>query len=315
MAGGDIFADCQIVVTALVVTYNHVRFIEEALSSALAQTTPFPIEIIVSEDASTDGTREIVRDYAGLHPHRIRPIYSETTLRSNEVVARGIEAARGRYVALLDGDDSWTAPDKLQRQAEFLDRNPDCAAHFFNAEIVGGGPHDGRPWTRPDHPPRLDLAGIWEGNPYATSGSMMRRSALGGVGPWYHGFFPRTDWPLYILCAMSGALHFDPEIAARYRLHDGGLFSALSEQKKLQSTRTFYRDMDACLDGRFSAEARSGAARLFHDWGKDFLTRNELRLAWRCWMDSLASGGVGRSVRLRESARLGLRLAKASVLA
>jgi glycosyltransferase involved in cell wall biosynthesis len=236
-------------------------------------------------------------------------------LSSNEVVARGIKAARGRYLALLDGDDSWLAPDKLQRQIEFLECNRDCAAHFFNAEVVGGGKREGRPWTRPDHPARLDLAGIWGGNPYATAGGMMRVSALAEVGAWYHGFFPRTDWPLYILCAMSGALHFDPEVAARYRLHDGGLFSALSEQSKLQSTRDFYRDMDACLDGRFTAQARSGAARLFHDWGRDFLGRSELRLAWRCWMESVASGGVGRSVRLRDSARLGLRLAKASVIA
>jgi len=235
-------------------------------------------------------------------------------LRSNEVVARGIKAARGRYIALLDGDDSWSAPDKLQRQVDFLDRNPDYAAHFFNAEIVGGGSRAGAPWTLPDHPVRVDLPGIWEGNPFATSGGMMRRSALAGVGPWYHGLFPRTDWPLYILCAMSGALRFDPEVAARYRLHDDGLYSALSEQRKLQSTRTFYRDMNACLNGRYKAEARAGQARLFHDWGKDFLARKELRLAWRCWMDSVASGGVGGSVPVRESVRLGLRLAKASVV-
>jgi glycosyltransferase involved in cell wall biosynthesis len=315
MTGGNIVADREIVVTALIVTYNHVHFIEEALDSALAQATTFPVEILVSEDASTDGTRDIVRSYALAHPDRIRAIYSHANLRSNEVVARGIKAARGRYIALLDGDDCWIAPDKLQRQADFLDRNPDYAAHFFNAEIVGGGHLAGKPWTRPDHPARVDIAGIWEGNPFATSGGMMRRSALERVGPWYYGFFPRTDWPLYILCAMSGELRFEPEIAACYRLHDDGLYSALSEQRKLESTRTFYRDMGACFGGRFRAEARAGQARLFHDWGKDFLRRKELRLAWRCWMDSLLSGGVGRSVRLRESVRLALRLAKASVLA
>ena len=313
--GGSIFANREIIATTLIVTYNHVRFIEEALDSALAQVASFPTEIIVSEDASTDGTRDIVQAYARAHPDRIRPIYSEVNLRSNEVVARGLKAARGRYVALLDGDDSWLVPDKLARQAEFLDRNPDFAAHFFNAEVAGSGAQAGRPWTRLDHPRRLDLRGIWGGNPYATSGGMLRLSALESIGAWYHGFFPRTDWPLYILCAMAGDLHFDPDVAARYRLHDGGLFSALSVHNKLQSTRDFYRDMDACLDGRFTAHARSGAACLFHDWGRDFLGRNELRLAWQCWIDSVASGGVGRSVRVRDSVRLGLRLAKASVLA
>jgi glycosyltransferase involved in cell wall biosynthesis len=190
MTGGSIFADQGIVATALIVTYNHARFIQEALDSVLAQKTTFPFEILVSEDASTDATREIVGAYARAHPDRIRTIYSEHNLRSNEVVARGIKAARGRYLAMLDGDDSWLAPDKLQRQIEFLERNRDCAAHFFNAEVVGGGKNAGRPWTRPDHPARLDLAGIWGGNPYATAGGMMRVSALAEVGAWYHGFFP-----------------------------------------------------------------------------------------------------------------------------
>ena len=87
----------------------------QALDSALAQRLPQPYEILVSEDCSTDGTREIVQEYAESHPHVVRLLLSERNLHSNEVVARGFRAARGRYVALLDGDDYWTSDDKLRR--------------------------------------------------------------------------------------------------------------------------------------------------------------------------------------------------------
>ena len=76
--------------TALIVTYNHRKFIAAAIDSALAQQTRFEYEILVSEDCSTDGTREIVLDYARRHPDRIRLILSDRNIRSNAVVARGI---------------------------------------------------------------------------------------------------------------------------------------------------------------------------------------------------------------------------------
>ncbi len=109
-----------IAVTVLVMTYNHERYIRRALDGALGQELTVPYEVLISEDCSTDGTREIVEAYARRHPDRIRLVLSPANLRSNEVVARGFRAARGRYLALLDGDDFWTAEDKLQAQFDFL---------------------------------------------------------------------------------------------------------------------------------------------------------------------------------------------------
>src|SRR4051794_38896574 len=112
-------------------TYNHAPYIAQALESALAQTLSAPFEILVSEDCSTDGTREIVLRYADRDP-RIRLLLSHSNLRSNEVVARGLRAARGRYVALLDGDDYWTSPTKLQAQVEFLEARPGFSICFHD---------------------------------------------------------------------------------------------------------------------------------------------------------------------------------------
>ncbi|UXN69264.1 glycosyltransferase [Devosia neptuniae] len=301
-------------VTVLIVTYNHVGFIAAAIDSAFAQKTHFDVEIIISEDASTDGTRAIVEDYAARFPSRIRLMLSETNLRSNETVARGLRAARGEFVALLDGDDCWTATDKLQRQADFLLNNPDCAAHFFNARIIrGGAPTEGL-WTPQTQARRVDLAQIWHGNPYATAAGMLRLAPIRDVPSWYHGFFPRTDWPLYILCAISGLLAFDPEPVALYRLHEGGMFSPQSEASKLDSTFAFLTSMDQRLGGQYHDMARAGCSGLFYDWAEDYLSKGQPQLSRQAYAFALRGGGVGQTVRWGAFGRLGLRLAKASVL-
>ena len=131
--------DEAMAVSVLVVTYNHASFVRQALDSALAQRLPQPFEILISEDRSTDGTREIVQEYAERHPEIVRLLLSERNLCSNEVVARGFRSARGRYVALLDGDDYWTGADKLQAQVEILDARPDMTICFHNVQVVDEG--------------------------------------------------------------------------------------------------------------------------------------------------------------------------------
>ena len=145
--------DAAVSVSVLVVTYNHARFVRQALDSALAQRLPQPFEILISEDCSTDGTREIVQEYAERHPQLIRLLLSERNLHSNEVVARGLRAARGQYVAVLDGDDYWTSEDKLGAQVAFLDARPDLTICFHNAQVVNEYSRStGRLWNTPGQP-------------------------------------------------------------------------------------------------------------------------------------------------------------------
>lgn len=302
-----------VLVTVLIVTYNHERYIAAAIESALSQRTDFPVEVLVSEDASTDGTREIVKSYAALHPGRIRLMLSEGNIASNETVARGLRIAKGQFVALLDGDDCWLSPDKLQRQADYLRTHPEAAAHFFNARIAQGDIMTETVWTPAHQARHTDLAAIWHGNPYATAGGMMRLDAIREVPAWYQGFFPRTDWPLYILCAEWGTLDFDPEPAALYRLHDGGLFSALSEARKLDSTLAFLTRMDHCLDGRYRQLAAAGCSRLFYDWAVEYAGKGQTKLAAKAWAYALRGGGIGDSVSWRQALRLPLQIAKRAV--
>src|ERR1039458_1989546 len=106
------------VVSVIMVTYKHERYLAEAIEGVIRQKTSFPVELLIGEDCSTDGTREIALSYQKRVPEMIRVITSEKNVGMHENFARLIVAARGKYIAFCDGDDFWHRPDKLCRQIE-----------------------------------------------------------------------------------------------------------------------------------------------------------------------------------------------------
>jgi glycosyltransferase involved in cell wall biosynthesis len=301
--------DRPVKVTVLVVTYNHADLIRQALDSALRQKTDFDFEILISEDCSTDGTRAIVQEYQQAHPDSVRLILSETNLRSNAVVTRGFRASRGEYIALLDGDDYWTSEEKLQRQADFLDARPECSMCFHDACTVDGSGRTVTPsWTRARLRRDLTRDDIWRSNPIATCSAMFRRSLVRTVPDWYHAFFPITDWPLYILMAESGSIGYVDGIMGAYRLHGGGLYSALSEDHKLLSTFAFYHRMNLSLDFREQRRAMTGLATYFFDWCLEYLRRGDLGRARMCFRFALSGHFLNDRMSLRKLAHLFARL-------
>lgn len=295
-------------VSVLVMTYNHEPFIAQALDSALQQRVDFEYEVLVSEDLSTDRTRDIVNEYQTRYPDRIRLLLSERNLRSNEVVARGIRAARGDYVALLDGDDYWTSPLKLKKQVDFLDHHPDCAICFHNALVV----HEdaSRPpwnWTPAGQKEISTIEDIWQGNFIATASTMFRRLTR-DIPPWYVSLFPITDWPLHILNAEHGSIGYLDEVMCVYRYHRGGLYSAMGEAEKLAATGRFYDVMDANLGHRYHRIVRAACANYFFEWAEEYAKRGDLTHARSCLWRSLAEGGVGTQIPLCDLITLGLRV-------
>lgn len=274
--------DGELAVSVLVLTYNHARFVRQALESVLAQRLRQPFEIIVSEDCSTDGTREIVQEYAERHPLLVRLFLSERNLHSNEVVARGFRAARGRYVAPLDGDDYWTSEDKLQSQVDFLDARPAFTICFHNAEVVDADSHGtGRVWNGPNQPQVSGLYELLRGNFIATASVMYRRAAVAELPAWYSDF-SITDWPLHLIYAREGRIGYIDRTLSAYRLHDGGVFSTLDEHEKLEVQADFYSQLRACSSGSLRGEVARGQRDFFLAWAGEFRRRGDRGMWLRC---------------------------------
>lgn len=286
--------------TVLVVTYNHARFIGAAIESVLAQETDFDFEIIVSEDCSTDGTRQIVRRFAEAHPDRIRLLLSERNLNDNTVVRRGLEAAAGQYVALLDGDDYWTSTNKLQIQVDFLERHPDCSACFHNVMVVyDDGGAESHPFHGHEPPgrisaavpaPRTGIEEIVRANYVSTSSLVFRSNASRPLPGWFDGL-AIGDWALNVVIAQHGALAYLDETLGVYRVHPGGIWtSGISLSRSLADVEAVVESYDALnehLGFAFDAVLNEAVARLYEDGGMVLYRRGQYRAATTCAMSCL----------------------------
>jgi glycosyltransferase involved in cell wall biosynthesis len=120
-------------VTVCVITYNQERYIRECLQSLVTQQTDFDFEVIVGDDCSTDGTRAIVQEFVERYPRIVRPLFQPTNTGGSRNNLEVHAAARGTYVAHLDGDD-YSLPDRLQAQSDLLDADPDCNAVWHRVD-------------------------------------------------------------------------------------------------------------------------------------------------------------------------------------
>lgn len=232
-------------------TYNHEPFIAQALDSVLMQETEFDYEIIVGEDESQDGTRSICMDYAERNPDRIRlflrsrkdVIYvnGRPTGRFNFV--QNLKAARGQYVALLDGDDYWTDPHKLQKQVGALEAHPECVLSQHDAMVVD---ECGRTIKGSMLPPHLkrDLSadelirGAW----VLTLTACFRNIML-DYPPEFLRVFNGDAFLFSLLGNFGGSKYVGHStLPAAYRSHRGGVWSAMSDdwQRAIHQLTKYY---------------------------------------------------------------------------
>ncbi|WP_201527696.1 glycosyltransferase family 2 protein [Psychrobacter frigidicola] len=125
----------EIQVSVCVVTYNQEKYIAECLGSLVTQQTNFKFEIIIGEDCSTDNTRAIVQQYVEKYPNLIVPVLHENNVGAVENIRQVYKKSQGKYIAHMDGDDM-ALPDKLQKQFDILEANPDCSICVHNMKAI-----------------------------------------------------------------------------------------------------------------------------------------------------------------------------------
>jgi len=230
-------ADGRPLVSVAIGAFNHAPFIARAIEGALAQHLDGRVEIIVGDDCSTDGTREIIEGYAKAHPGLVTPVLMANNLgdAGRPLLLEMLRRCSGTYFASMDGDDFWIDPSKLQRQVEFLEGNPRCSMCFHDAYLVhGDGPVTDERFMEPGHPRFTSAEDLIRSCCIPSCSTMVRLAALAEIPAWFFTG-PWGDIPFYLLAAESGIVGYIDEPMAAYRVHSGGTWSSLTDEARLRS--------------------------------------------------------------------------------
>jgi glycosyltransferase involved in cell wall biosynthesis len=229
-------------VSVLITAYEHERYIARALDGVLEQRD-VAFELLVGDDFSSDGTRAVIERYARAHPELIRTFLPDRNLGhgGSALFAELLARARGEYVAGLDGDDFWTAPDKLRRQVAHMDAQRECAMCFHDVlcHHEDGSRADVR-FTGPDRARQIQLPELLDGCQIGSCAPLFRRDAIYPLPDWYVDL-PWGDAPLYVLAAGHGTIDYLPEVMGVYRIHSRGMYRGLPRVSALELQTAYYQ--------------------------------------------------------------------------
>lgn len=203
------------------ITYNHEPYIRQCLEGFVMQKTNFRFEAVVHDDASTDGTADIIREYAEKYPDIIKPIYETENQYSKKdgSLGRIMDAAcTGKYIAMCEGDDYWTDPSKLQKQVDILESNPEVGLVHTDFDLVKGIRRHFKRSSKPEKCLPLLLKG---GYSIGTLTVMYRLSSYNKLSKDWNKIEPRLpmgDSPLWIELAAISKFVYISDCTARYRV-------------------------------------------------------------------------------------------------
>jgi len=234
-------------VSVVIPTYQHVGYIEQCLRSVLTQNTSFQVEILLGEDESSDGTREICQRFAVEYPERIRlflwsrkdmvRIMGKPTGRANLMGL--LKETKGKYVAICEGDDYWTDPLKLQKQVDFLEAHPDHSMCFHRAMLLK---HSGlEEHSIPEDVDRDNVRydDLLRTSNFIATASVVFRRCNEPLPTWFWEL-PFLDKGLYLYLSGQGKFKCLPEFMSVYRISGTGVWSKLSVIDQHKSYLRFY---------------------------------------------------------------------------
>lgn len=267
------------------ITYNQREYIEQTLNNFLNQKGDFSYEIVVHDDASTDGTTEILQEYEKRYPNIIRLLLEEENVYSKgeKVFYRTIEQAKGKYIAICEGDDYWCDKYKLQKQFDYMQSNPDCTYLVHGADVEEFGERGKKDFSTFQEDREFDVREVLKnGYCFPTASIFSRREIFYDV-PMFCLNAPIEDEPVKLLCLSKGKGFYQAEKMCVYRKNHPGSWNARVKQQEEKRVKhhtlkkQMYREYDIYTNYEYHDEVEM--AILLEDYNIVLATRNysELR--------------------------------------
>ena len=210
-------------ISILITTYNHEKYIEESIESVLSQNIQCKYEIVITDDASSDKTPEIVQNFYNKYPDIFKPVYHSINIGSTPTVIETLERCKGKYIALLAGDDFFSDNNKLQIQYETLEADNEISLCYTNAFTFYNGDYSNRFISLKNHnySHTFDLDYYVQKNGFYIPPitEMIRKSSIPPKFPeWIYNSF-HFDWALNFFILQNGKAQYLDIITASYRIH------------------------------------------------------------------------------------------------
>lgn len=233
----------NIKVSVCVLSYNHEKYLRDCLEGIVMQRTTFPIEAWVHDDASTDSSQEIIKEYQQRYPDIIKPILqaeNQYSKKQGSILQNFLYPhCEGEYIALCEGDDYWIDPYKLQKQVEFLDVHPDYSAYVHNSVVTCGESSSLFASIEP-HSSDLGLEQMLAKWSIPTASLIFRSCYQSKFTKGY----PNGDYALEIWLLSKGKIHYSPLPMSVYRRHGDSMSATMNNQptKMYDDIITLFRD-------------------------------------------------------------------------
>lgn len=297
-------------ISIMLITYNHEKYIAQAIESILMQETEYDYEIVVIEDCSTDKTQEVIMKYVEKYPDKVKPYFNKINLGhkvTQHNFYQGYYRLTGDYMAILEGDDYWTSPHKLQKQVSFLENNPEYVACAHNTiKIYEDGSKEPHRFIYYENMPEdHSIESFIMITSYFHTTTLLFRNVFRGKPPLHF----RNKWSCEIFIVIAhtqfGKIRYFDEDMAVYRAHAGGCFSTMTKLQgwffnvgglrrynqwlKYRYLKTFSRSIIRYCNNMFADKGKEAALLTPYQYLKYFSIRTTYQIIYYflCPLDKL----------------------------
>lgn len=287
-------------VSVWMLTYNHEKYVKQALESILCQKTDFRFEVVIGDDLSTDGTRKILSEYQMKYPDIIKPIFRDENIGINKNFVDTWLKCKGKYIALLEGDDYWTDENKLQEQYNFLECKPDFVLCYHNTREINEL-NGSEKLTNTNDTLVTKLEDLLKRGWFIRTGSIFSRNILRSFPDWFLNF-QSTDYMMQVLMAEKGKFAFINKETSVYRRHENGITQSFYKNqinfnnKKIELLKILNDYFKNEYEAEISIQIKSfylsslvirsksiGSMKNLWEWGTYFVKVNHLFFLKRVW--------------------------------